>query len=71
MVTMKSAKVKTICTKRDLRGTHNDYTVILRAGRKGTGRELGRVHVWGDSPKSEEKAIDIIAEMGKGYNLIW
>jgi len=45
--------------------------VILRAGRKGTGRELGRVHVWGDSPKSEEKAIDIIAEMAKGYNLIW
>ena len=65
------AKAKSIRTARDRRGTHNDYTIILRVGGKGTGKELGRVHVWGDSQKSEEKAGDIIAQMAKGYKLLW
>ena len=61
------ATVFSIRTRSDRRGTHNDYTMVLR----GKGKELGRVHVWGDSPKSEENAIAIIAEMGKGYEIIW
>ena len=68
---MKKARVRGIRTARDKRGTHDDYTMVLCAGEKGKGRELGRVHVWGDSPKSEEKMIEIIAEMGRGYDVVW
>jgi DNA-binding NtrC family response regulator len=67
----KKAKVRSIRTQRDRRGTHDDYTLILAAGEKGTGKEIIRVHVWGDSPKSEEHAVNVICEAGKDYVIIW
>ena len=68
---MKKAKVRTIVTASDRRGTHSDYTMVLNSGEKGRGKEIGRVHVWGDSPKSEESAEKLISELGSDYEIIW
>jgi len=70
---MKTARVRSIRTKTDRLGTNDNYTMVLNAGEKGKGKEIGRVGVWGNSPKSEEKAIDIAIEIARcnSYKIVW
>lgn len=70
---MKIARIRSIRTRSDKQGTNDNYTMIVTGGKKGKGKELGRVGVWGNSPKSEAKAIDIAIKIAssEGYEIDW
>lgn len=63
---MKKARIIT----RNRRG--RDAEVVLKAGEKGTGKDIQVVHVWTDSPISMEKADDILYEVAQreGYTIV-
>lgn len=50
----------------------NNAEMVLKAGEKGTGHDIHVVHVWIDSPRSLEKADDILFEVAEreGYEII-
>ena len=63
---MKKARI----IMRNRRG--NNAEMVLKAGEKGTGKDIQVVHVWTDSPRSLDKADEIFAEVAKreGYRIV-
>jgi hypothetical protein len=62
---------------RNEKGTHaqggpENADLVLKAGEKGTGQDIKVVHYWPWSPKSVEKAYDVLYEVAKreGYEII-